>query len=205
MLRERKDHRISLTRISMLIPATVLVCVVLALVPGRGAPTDTPALSWRCMESIVGGETGCHCDNCHTISDTILECDHFNPPAATVCNLKGCLYNVLLTKGCSPNNGPGADGCDTKQDTSTPLWRQYQYIPAADPDEQDPAQDETCVLKAGAGPTWFVWRKIWYGCDTGSDKVCTAHEISMACEAASCTMTDLDHTEPRGYWYVCGC
>lgn len=216
MLSGTKNRRGLLQGVSVMTFALSFVCLLLTALFVQSRPDGISALSRQDMKTIVGGEgteTCTECDDCHTVSRTLLECAHYNTgnnSIPTTCNEKGCFRLVLLSKSCSHSQGPGAEGCDTKESTQD-LLTFYGYVPKSfTAYETAPAMDETCVLK-NPGPNegdWFVWIKLWYGCDTGPDKECHFDQENAgtaACEAASCTMTDLDFDEPRGKAYECGC
>src|SRR5210317_714232 len=111
MLNERSFLKGLLGRISIMTSAVSVVCILLMVLSAHNRPDEISTLSRQDMTRIVGGATCTECDDCHTISDSILECDHFNPPAPHFCDTTGCLNNILLTKGCSHSQGPGAEGC----------------------------------------------------------------------------------------------
>ena len=124
------------------------------------------------MEGLLGGVSTC-CDNCDDVNEYYSECYHTQVyPSDPDCfeHLFLCIYNSIETASCSPGL-QNADGCDTN-------W----YYPATYSWHQDlyGIYDECSWYNSD----WSVFRKIYFGCDMGSLKMCDDYSYLKACDKA---------------------
>lgn len=176
---------------------SVLFVFVLFAVFASNSTNGSSALSQRDMENIFGGLDECkNCDNCTGMSGTMIECYHLAEAEPIVCYDNGCIWNVLDTASCQPNQGEDANGCDTTEPTP-PTTSIQQHTHFVDMSNWCP----TALNESD-------WQEIYYGCDTSNGYSCTkTHAATKACELENwmgCPGLH-SHTRPRGTKYVCGC
>ena len=192
MLSKKGNLRIILGGFSMTALALTVICAQLTGVFVSDEANGGSGLSRQDMEAVVGGVTCNDCDNCHLLTiPNVLTCAR----TSGKCDDTKCVDNVITTYGCKPDQGLGADGCDTKTGTE-PMVKHYYNTPEA---------GKKCVLEPGAGPDYKLWKKIWYGCDTSDKHTCSDREIKKACERIDCPNQTFDKITEQAIQYVCGC
>ena len=146
--------------------------LVLLAVPAAEETGGVSQLSHQEMEGLLGGLSTC-CDNCDDVYAYFSECYHSQSyPSSPNCeeDVSACISNTIVTASCAPGV-PNADGCDTNwYYPATYSWHQDRYSITPE-----------C---SWYNSDWSVVRKIYYGCDMGSLKVCADYTYIKACDKA---------------------
>ena len=132
------------------------------------------------------------CDNCHTVSETMWECHHWeSDPNGTPCSTVECIENVLNSATCDYK---GDDWPCKRSNCDTTL---ADGIPAPGEVIQT-IHDSPCT---GGTVDWELWYEHYYGCIG-----CWIGGTLKSCEVFWCEDDPIPgRGGPRGLKKECGC